>query len=60
VGHVHPQPGHAAVQPEPDHVLEQRGHVRVMPVLVGPGRGLIYYFFTDDPFPRRSCSGSGI
>ena len=35
VRHVHPQPGHAAVEPEPDHVLEQGGNVRVVPVPVG-------------------------
>ena len=34
MGHVHPQAGYAAVQPEPDHVLEQGGYVRVTPVPV--------------------------
>ena len=35
VRHVHPQARDAAVQPEPDHVLEQGGNVRVAPVPVG-------------------------
>ena len=34
VRHVHPQARRAAVEPEPDHLLEEGGHLRIPPVPV--------------------------
>ena len=59
VRHVHAEPGHAAVQPEPEDVEELGAHLRVRPVEVGllpveevqePLTGLPVRL--DDPGPR--------